>query len=56
MMRQPFLFLAAIAAVGADDYNHKYKEGDKVDLWVNKVSCDKLMLLYESMVHVHRIS
>ena len=24
--------------VGADEYNHRYKANDKVDLWVNKVS------------------
>ena len=37
MMKQLLTFLAAIAAVGADEYNHRYKEGDRVDLWVNKV-------------------
>ena len=40
-MKQPFLLLAAIATVGADDYNHRYKEGEKVDLWVNKVRRQK---------------
>ena len=34
-----FLALAATyAGVGADEYTHRYKSGDKVDLWVNKVS------------------
>jgi len=32
----PFLLLAA-PAVRGDDYDHRYKEGDRVDLWVNKV-------------------
>jgi len=27
----------SVATVSGDDYNHKYKQGDKVDLWVNKV-------------------
>lgn len=39
-MKQIFLFAVAAtyAGVGADEYTHRYKSGDKVDLWVNKVS------------------
>ena len=33
-----FLFLAALATAGADEYTHRYTAGDKVDLWVNKAS------------------
>ncbi len=29
--------LGAVVVVHADDYNHRYKAGDHVDLWVNKV-------------------
>jgi hypothetical protein len=36
-MKHLLLFTAALATVGADEYNHRYKAGDKVDLWVNKV-------------------
>lgn len=36
-MKHLFPFLAAISGAFADDYNHRYKEGDRVDLWVNKV-------------------
>lgn len=31
------LLAATGAVVVADEYNHRYKEGEKVDLWVNKV-------------------
>jgi len=36
---KPYFFsiLVAFSGVHADDYNHRYKEGDRVDLWVNKV-------------------
>ena len=30
--------VVAVSVVCADEYNHRYKEGDRVDLWVNKVS------------------
>lgn len=33
-----FPILVAFSGVQADDYDHRYKEGDRVDLWVNKVS------------------
>lgn len=33
-----FLTTAAVAVVNADEYTHRYKKGDRVDLWVNKVS------------------
>jgi transmembrane 9 superfamily protein 3 len=29
--------LSAVAVVRADDYDHRYREGNHVDLWVNKV-------------------
>jgi hypothetical protein len=29
--------LAVISGAYADDYNHRYKERERVDLWVNKV-------------------
>jgi hypothetical protein len=31
------LLLGSGSGVHADDYNHRYKAGDHVDLWVNKV-------------------
>jgi len=39
MMKQLILPLLAaiIPGAGADEYNHRYAEGDRVDLWVNKV-------------------
>jgi len=38
-MKQFLIPLAALACgvCSADDYDHRYKEGDRVDLWVNKV-------------------
>ena len=30
--------VVAVSVVCADEYDHRYKEGDRVDLWVNKVS------------------
>jgi hypothetical protein len=30
--------VVAASVVCADEYDHRYKEGDRVDLWVNKVS------------------
>ena len=29
--------LGAVAVVLADEYDHRYKKGDRVDLWVNKI-------------------
>jgi hypothetical protein len=29
--------LSLAAVVTSDEYNHRYKKGDRVDLWVNKV-------------------
>ena len=38
MKLPPALILAAAASLtAADEYDHRYKAGDKVDLWVNKV-------------------
>jgi len=37
MKKEVLPLLAATLGVGADEYNHRYKEGDRVDLWVNKV-------------------
>jgi len=37
-MKRFLLLAAALSTAGADEYNHRYKAGDKVDLWVNKVS------------------
>jgi len=36
-MKRFLLLAAALSTAGADEYNHRYKAGDKVDLWVNKV-------------------
>eukprot|EP00970_Alexandrium_tamarense_P014282 scaffold4028_cov217-Alexandrium_tamarense.AAC.11 len=33
----PLLAFLLAGHTGADEYTHKYKAGDKVDLWVNKV-------------------
>jgi hypothetical protein len=41
-MKQFLLLAAALARAGADEYNHRYKAGDKVDLWVNKVSFQRV--------------
>eukprot|EP00581_Thalassiosira_minuscula_P009120 CAMPEP_0183706280 /NCGR_PEP_ID=MMETSP0737-20130205/3158_1 /TAXON_ID=385413 /ORGANISM="Thalassiosira miniscula, Strain CCMP1093" /LENGTH=703 /DNA_ID=CAMNT_0025933659 /DNA_START=97 /DNA_END=2208 /DNA_ORIENTATION=+ len=42
MKKQQLLYLAAVlpssqVVVFGDEYTHRYKEGDRVDLWVNKV-------------------
>ena len=37
MIKQLLPLVAAASVVCADEYNHRYKEGDRVDLWVNKV-------------------
>lgn len=37
MLKHLLLPLTALVIVCADDYDHRYKEGDRVDLWVNKV-------------------
>lgn len=42
---RPLLFAAALATVGADEYNHRYSAGDKVDLWVNKVRLSRCSLV-----------
>jgi hypothetical protein len=49
MLKHLLLPLTALVIVCADDYDHRYKEGDRVDLWVNKVreSIPKLQLLCE---------
>lgn len=31
------ILTTAVAVVNADEYTHRYKKGDRVDLWVNKV-------------------
>jgi hypothetical protein len=38
MLKQFLPLVAAASVVCADEYNHRYKEGDRVDLWVDKVS------------------
>ena len=38
MIKQLIPLVVAVSVVCADEYNHRYKEGDRVDLWVNKVS------------------
>lgn len=37
MIKQLLTILVTILGARADDYNHRYKERDRVDLWVNKV-------------------
>lgn len=38
MIKHLLPLIVAASVVCADEYNHRYKEGDRVDLWVNKVS------------------
>ncbi len=44
MIKQLLPLVVAATVVCADDYNHRYKEGDRVDLWVNKVSPEPMLL------------
>lgn len=37
---------SSIRNVAADEYTHRYKAGDKVDLWVNKVSAYALLFFW----------
>jgi len=39
ILSQSTLLTAAslVAVVTGDEYTHRYKKGDRVDLWVNKV-------------------
>jgi hypothetical protein len=43
MIKQLLPLVAAASVVCADEYNHRYKEGDRVDLWVNKVSPEPIL-------------
>jgi hypothetical protein len=47
MIKQLLPLVAAASVVCADEYNHRYKEGDRVDLWVNKVSPE--LILYSRL-------
>jgi len=47
-MKHLLPFLAAISGAFADDYNHRYKEGDRVDLWANKVSSTSFSILHNN--------
>ena len=43
MLKHLLLPLTALVIVCADDYDHRYKEGDRVVLWVNKVRESQLL-------------
>ena len=37
------LLIASIASVTADEYNHRYSQGDKVNFYVHKVSLSAIV-------------